>query len=104
MALASSVTGTGILVSKAPVVTRYIIISPAGGKTTADETKTTTVHEWVAVEEAAAVAWAAATPPPISGSTISRRITEENRILRSFKCEETVETITIVSTYEPPAE
>lgn len=102
MALASTVSGDGILVNQSTVVHEFTIIPATGGTVTITETRTSETRQWVAVTAAAAKTWVETAPTPGEGETKSRSISESNRVLGAYTCEEITETVTVDRDYTPP--
>jgi hypothetical protein len=95
MALATSVSGTGILVDSASD-SRVWHLFGIYFKTKFTETKTRTVREWVALTESAATTWRDA--EKAAGET--RQIMEDNRIVKSYKAISTIETTVVTKERE----
>lgn len=100
MALADEVTGDGYLVSSSSTSTSYRVVTAASGVYKYTQTKTQTVHRWVALTASAATTW-------LEGEKAegeSRAISEDQRVLGSYIAEKTTETITLTSApWEPEA-
>jgi hypothetical protein len=89
MALATSVTGGGILVSRRISSQRYFIVTPVG-RYEIEETQTVEQREWVALTQAAAVDYADANAQPASG-THTYDVAEDNRVVGGYKVTRTFE-------------
>jgi hypothetical protein len=100
MALASTVSGDGTLVSYEPDERAWYVAMASGGRTKYTETTVTTVREWYALTEAAATTWANAT----RAAGESRKIDRVSKVSGGeYKAVSTIITKTYASEYIPPA-
>jgi hypothetical protein len=94
MALASSVTGAGILVSSEATASDYYLFTAAGSTIHWRTTISRSVSEWVALTKSAAETWLAGGTGVEYAAGESRSISETNRVLHSYKATSTIETKT----------
>ncbi len=89
MALATEVSGDGILVSRRISSFDYwVVFAPTQYKVR--ETQTSEQREWVALTQSAAINYAIANAQPASG-TYTYDVSEENRVVGSYKVTRTFE-------------
>ena len=93
MALATTVTGDGKLVSRQVSTRRYWVGTITGASVEFEETTETETREWVALTRQAAEDEADANDQPATG-TYTYDVQEDNRVIGSYKLVRTFQEVT----------